>query len=122
MVIHPGAHMNSGEVQGLHKIADSISRAIEKSTTKNVTVLLETTAGQGTVLGYRFEQLANLIDMARVQNRIGVCLDSCHVFAAGYDIKTVSGYKKTMAAFNALIGLERLKVIHPLKLAVFVYQ
>jgi deoxyribonuclease-4 len=112
VVIHPGAHMGDGEEKGLGKIVKSVNRALETSNTKNVCVLYETTAGAGTVLGYRFEQIANLIENCSNSRRVGVCLDTCHVFAAGYDLRTSRGYGKTMREFDDIIGLEKLKVIH----------
>jgi len=112
VVLHPGAHMGSGENEGLEKIVKSINRAIGESNTKNVCVLFETTAGSGTILGYRFEQIACLIESCNTKNRVGVCLDTCHVFAAGYDLRTSKGYSHTMREFDDIIGIDKLKVIH----------
>jgi deoxyribonuclease-4 len=77
-----------------------------------VQILLETTAGQGSSLGYRFEQLAAILDRVARADRIGICLDTCHVFAAGYDIRTAEGYRKTLRELDGCLGLHRLKAIH----------
>lgn len=106
LVLHPGAHLGAGEEAGLRKIIDSIDavfRAIPKVRTK---IALETTAGQGSCLGDRFEQLAFIISEARQPERLWVCLDTAHVFAAGYDISTEAGAQKTFREFDRVIGRE----------------
>jgi deoxyribonuclease-4 len=112
LVMHPGAHVGSGEKQGLDRIAENINRLFDELQDNHVTLLLETTAGQGSVLGYRFEQLAYIIDKVENKPQIGVCLDTCHVFAAGYPLRSPAEYKKTMKNFDEVIGLDRLKIIH----------
>jgi deoxyribonuclease-4 len=112
LVIHPGAHLGAGEKAGLRKIARGIDRAIKNSGTKSVRILLETTAGQGTVLGSRFEQIAEVIAKSAFAERIGVCYDTCHTFAAGYDIRTPETYRATMNEFDRIIGLDRLLCFH----------
>lgn len=112
LVMHPGSHTGAGEEIGLKTIADSLSWLHHKSPETKVMICLETTAGQGTNLGYRFEQIADIIELSDSPERLGVCLDTCHIFAAGYDIRTERAYKKTMREFNSVIGLKRLKVIH----------
>lgn len=112
LVFHPGAHTGSGEKTGLKKIVQSINLLLKRAKGFKVLLLLETTAGQGTSLGYKFEHLAEIIKMVRQKKSIGICLDTCHIFAAGYDITTRKGYKKTFESFNKLIGIEKLKVIH----------
>ena len=112
LVFHPGAHVGSGEKAGLKKIAQSINILLKRGKGFKVTLLLETTAGQGTNLGYKFEHLAKIIKMVRQKKSIGVCVDTCHIFAAGYDITTKKGYKKTFETFNKLVGLDKLKVFH----------
>ncbi|MBC7187311.1 MAG: deoxyribonuclease IV [Calditrichaeota bacterium] len=112
LVMHPGAHMGDGEEKGLRLIAEGVSTALERSGTQQVMVLYETTAGQGSVLGYNFEQLAALLDMTMPRSRVGVCLDTCHVFAAGYELRSPDGLAETLAAFDRLIGLAHLRVIH----------
>ncbi|MFQ5870183.1 MAG: deoxyribonuclease IV [Candidatus Zixiibacteriota bacterium] len=112
LVTHPGSHTGAGEEAGLKTIADSLSWLHHKLHEGKVMICLETTAGQGTNLGYRFEQIANIIELSDSPERLGVCLDTCHIFAAGYDIRTERAYKKTMREFDSVIGLKRLKVIH----------
>ena len=79
---------------------------------KDLTVLLETTAGQGTGLGYRFEHLARIMELAKVDDRLGVCFDTCHALAAGYEIRSPEGYEATFQQFDQIVGLERLQVFH----------
>ncbi len=112
LVTHPGSHTGAGEEIGLKTIADSLSWLHHKLPEAKVMICLETTAGQGTNLGYRFEQIANIIELSDSPERLGVCLDTCHIFAAGYDIRTERAYKRTIREFNSIIGLKRLKVIH----------
>ncbi len=112
MVMHPGAHMGSGEEEGLYRIARALNLIHQRAPDLKVMVLLETTAGQETNLGWRFEHLARIIEMLEEDWRVGVCFDTCHVFAAGYDICSDDGYRRTFEEFDEVIGLERLKVIH----------
>jgi len=112
LVTHMGAHTGAGEDAGLDNLCRSVSRAIEMTGDSSVVILLETTAGQGTSLGYSFSQIARVIDECGGGPRIGVCLDTCHVYAAGYDISTHEGYKKTFEEFDSVIGLDRLAVVH----------
>ena len=112
LIFHPGAHKGSGEHSGLKLIADSINDVQNQRPDYNLKLLLETTAGQGTNLGYSFKQLKQIIDMIANPDRIGVCLDTCHIFAAGYDIRTESSYTKTFDRFDRVIGLEKLQAIH----------
>jgi deoxyribonuclease-4 len=111
LVTHAGAHMGRGEDEGLRELARSLD-AVLAAHTGEARVLLETNAGQGTWLCYRFEHIARVLDMVQHKDAIGVCLDTCHVFAAGYDIRTPEGYEATMAEFDRLIGLDKLKAIH----------
>ena len=112
MVMHPGAHMGSGEEEGLYRISRALNLIHQRAPDLKVMVLLETTAGQETNLGWRFEHLARIIEMLEEDWRVGVCFDTCHVFAAGYDICSDDGYRRTFEEFDEVIGLERLKVIH----------
>jgi deoxyribonuclease-4 len=112
LVIHPGSHVGSGEETGLKRIATAINRVLEELPNGRTSVCLETTAGQGTNLGYRFEQLAQIINMAEDKSRISVCFDSCHVFASGYPLGDPKDYRKTIKEFDNIIGLKRLKVLH----------
>ncbi|MBN1654089.1 MAG: deoxyribonuclease IV [Deltaproteobacteria bacterium] len=108
---HPGNHMNlASEEQCLELIADSINRALDQ--TEGVTVVLENTAGQGSSLGYRFEHLATLISKVEDKQRIGVCFDTCHAFAAGYDIRNTQSYRATMNEFERTVGFRWLKGMH----------
>jgi deoxyribonuclease-4 len=112
LIFHPGAHVGSGEEDGLARIAQSLDWVCERSEGSRATLLLETTAGQGTTLGHRFEHLAAIIDRTKARARLGVCLDTCHVFAAGYDMRTEDGYRAVMGEFDRLIGLDRLLCFH----------
>jgi len=108
---HPGSHLKkTTEEACLNTIAESINRALEKTT--GVTAVIENTAGQGTNLGFRFEHLAYIIDRVEDKSRVGVCIDTCHAYTSGYDIKTDAGYLKTFADFNAIVGFRYLKGMH----------
>ena len=112
LVMHPGSHVGSGEEEGLKRIVESFDSIHAQTDGFTTQILIETTAGQGTNLGYRFEHLATILDRVRESDRLGVCLDTCHVFAAGYELRTEEGYHKTFEAFDKMIGLEQLRVIH----------
>jgi len=108
---HPGSHLRKvSEKECLRIIADSMNEIIAR--TKEVILVLENTAGQGSNVGYRFEHLAEIIEMVEDKKRVGVCLDTCHMFAAGYDIRTESAYLKTMEEFDSVIGFKYLKGMH----------
>jgi len=112
LVLHPGAHLGAGVEAGLEKIAASINgvfRSIPKVKTK---IALETTAGQGSCLGHRFEQIAYIIDNVRQPERLCVCIDTAHLFAAGYDIGSESGIRNTFREFERVIGFGRLAAVH----------
>ncbi len=112
LIFHPGAHMGSGEQAGLKKIAESLNWARSEFGSADVCSILEITAGQGTVLGYSFDQLARIISLLDDPKSAGVCFDTCHAYAAGYDVKTKDGYGKTFDLFDDIIGLEFLKAMH----------
>ncbi len=113
LVFHPGSHVGEGEEPGMDAIAKNVVRLFEElPETDNVTLLFETTAGQGTNLGYTFEQIGYLIEKSGGHNRLGVCMDTCHIFAAGYPLSEPKEYKKTMKQFDDCIGIDRLKIIH----------
>jgi len=112
LVTHPGAHTGSGVEVGIGRIADSLNRIHDDLPDLKVQTLLETTAGQGTTLGRNFEELAAIIEGVEAKERVMVCLDTCHIFAAGYDFRTEDGYASVMRQFEEIIGLDRLKAIH----------
>ncbi|MBW3632990.1 MAG: deoxyribonuclease IV [Chloroflexi bacterium] len=112
LVTHPGAHMDTGVELGMRRVAAALNRLFDTLPNLDVTVLLETTAGQGTTLGRSFEELAGILDLVEDQTRVGICFDTCHVFAAGYDLRDAAGYALTMQAFDDIIGLDRLRVFH----------
>ena len=108
---HPGSHLNKiAEDACLERIAESINLAL--SQTRGVTAVIENTAGQGTNLGHRFEHLAAIIAGVEDKTRVGVCLDTCHTFSAGYDLVTPDGYEKTLALFDDVVGFSFLKGLH----------
>jgi deoxyribonuclease-4 len=110
LVMHPGS--NPDEKEGIKRIADSLSWVHSKSKNYKTKICLETTAGQGSSIGYKFEQIAQIIDLTQEDERLGVCYDTAHTFEAGYDIRDKKVYEKTFKLFNKIIGLNRLKVIH----------
>jgi deoxyribonuclease-4 len=112
LVMHPGSHLGEGEQKGLDQLADALRQSYEEAGVLKTSILLETTAGQGSNLGYTFEQLKYLIDQSRLKEKIGVCLDTCHIFAAGYDLRNKKVWESSKQKFNRIIGLERLKIIH----------
>ncbi|MDQ3653609.1 MAG: deoxyribonuclease IV [Chloroflexota bacterium] len=112
LVTHPGAHTGSGVDAGIARFAQSLNEIFDAMPNNPTLTLLETTAGQGTTLGRSFEEIAAIIEQVEDKSRVGVCLDTCHIFAAGYDYRTPELYAATMAHFDATIGLDRLKVIH----------
>jgi deoxyribonuclease-4 len=112
IVMHPGAHTGDGEAVGIGRIVEAFDQLFAATSEYTGKVLLETTAGQGSNLGYRFEQLIAIIDGSAYADRFGVCLDTCHVFAAGYDLTTREGYDHVFAEFDRIIGLERLLAFH----------
>jgi deoxyribonuclease IV len=109
---HPGSHTGRGELDGLKVIAESINIAHEKTLNYNVSSMLEITAGQGTTLGYKFEHINKIIEQVEEIDRISVCIDTAHMFAAGYDFRTEEQYYNTMKEFDSIIGLEYLKCFH----------
>jgi deoxyribonuclease-4 len=112
LVTHPGAHTGSGEEAGLQREVEAFNRLFDVGVGGEVMVLLETTAGQGSSLGHRFEHLAYLITSVNHPERFGVCVDTCHILAAGYDIRTPEAYAATFDAFDRIVGIERIKVFH----------
>jgi deoxyribonuclease IV len=112
VVIHPGTCTAGSEEDGLRLIAEAIRTAFKARPRKRAMVLLEHTAGQGRTLGHRFEHLAAILRHLNGSPRVGICLDTCHLVAAGYDIVSESGYRDTFAAFDGIVGLGRVKVFH----------
>jgi deoxyribonuclease-4 len=112
LVVHPGAHMGSGEDAGLGRVAAALDRVIEATAGCAVTIDLETTAGQGSCLGHRFEHLAAILERAADRSRLGVCVDTCHIFAAGYSFDTRERYDETLDEFDRSVGLRLVRVWH----------
>ncbi len=110
-IFHPGYHKGAGLKKGIKLIAKALNQIILRDNSK-ITILLETTSGQGSSIGYRFEQLAEIINLVNKKRRIGVCFDTCHVFSSGYEIRNRKDYKKTFEEFEKIIGIKRLKVFH----------
>lgn len=112
LVTHPGAHTGSGEATGIDRIAEGLNEALRRCRGFHVQVLLENTAGQGSTLGYRFEQLQAIRQRLREPERIAFCFDTCHAFAAGYDLRTEATLRQTLEQFDMLLGLSLLKLFH----------
>lgn len=112
LVFHPGAHTGDGVENGITRIAKAMDWVLAKHKSSPTLLLLETTAGAGSHIGSTFEELKAIIDRLDHADRAAICLDTCHVFAAGYDIRKEAGYKATMQRFDEVLGLERLKAIH----------
>lgn len=110
LVMHPGAHLDTGEESGLQRIATAFKELVADGPA-GVQILLETTAGMGSHLGWRFEHLARIIELVP-EHDFGICLDTCHVFAAGYDFSTKEGYARMMTDFDQTIGCEKIKLFH----------
>jgi deoxyribonuclease IV len=108
---HPGSHLNTiGIEECLRRISESINIVLDK--TKGITAVIENTAGQGTNLGHTFEQLRMIIDNVEDKSRVGVCIDTCHAYTSGYDVKTAEGFKNTFQKFDEVIGFNYLKGMH----------
>jgi deoxyribonuclease IV len=114
ITFHPGSYMNSSEQEGLDAIVRAVRRLLDETadTAPDTVVCLETMAGQGTNLGGRFEHLAYILQNAGPSDRLGVCFDTCHVFSAGYDIRTPEAYAATMAEFDRVVGLDKIRCFH----------
>jgi deoxyribonuclease IV len=112
VVIHPGSYTTGTEDEGIRLVADGVRRVLRAQPRGRALVILEHTAGQGTSLGWRFEQLARMIEHLDGHPRVGVCLDTCHLWGAGYDLASEAGYRATFDAFERLVGLDRLRVFH----------
>jgi len=112
LVFHPGSHAESGEDKGIHRIGEALNHVIEQTKGAKVHLLLETTAGQGSYIGHRFEHMAEIIDLAEGNQRMGVCFDTCHSFSAGYDVRTAKGWDRVLDDFDSTVGLDRLRAFH----------
>ncbi len=112
LVTHPGSHVGSGEEAGLEKVAAALDEVLASRPDCPVTILIEATAGQGSSLGAKFEHLAYLLETVKEPKRLGVCVDTCHIFAAGYPLGTDAEYDATIREFDRVVGLKRLKLFH----------
>lgn len=112
LVFHPGAHLGEGVDAGIEQVARNIDAVLAELPDTAARLLLENTAGQGTTLGVAFEELARMIALLDQPGRVAVCFDTCHAFAAGYDLRTEAGYEATLDAFASTVGLERLACLH----------
>jgi deoxyribonuclease-4 len=112
LIAHPGAHMGAGEMDGIKTIARSLNEAHKACPGYNAAITLEITAGQGSCLGYRFDQIGRMFDATSENERLRVCFDTEHAFAAGYDIRTREGYERTFSEFDEMIGIDRLAAFH----------
>lgn len=112
VVAHPGAYTTSSEAEGLRRIVAGLSEVLSRTRGQMTGCLLETTAGQGTSLGWRFEHLAEILDRVNEPQRLGICFDTCHVFAAGYPLATPAEYRKTMKIFDQVVGLSKIHAFH----------
>lgn len=112
LVMHAGSHLGAGVAAGLNRFVRNLDQAMAAAESSDVMVLVETTAGQGTGLGSSFEELAGVFQQSNYPERLGVCLDTCHIFAAGYDIRTRKTYEETFSLFDRTIGLDRIRFFH----------
>ena len=112
LVLHPGYYRNLDKKRGIKRIIGTINNVLDNVNDSTAKILLETTAGQGTAIGSRFEEIAYILEKTRKRHFLGVCFDTCHVFAAGYDIRGYRGYENVLKKFEGIIGLDKLKVIH----------
>jgi deoxyribonuclease-4 len=112
VVLHPGAHLGAGDQVGLARVCEALDEVHARTPSATARVLLENTAGQGTCVGHRFEHLQAIFEGAKTAERLGVCFDTQHAFASGYDLSTAEGYEATWRAFDACVGIARLKAFH----------
>lgn len=112
LIFHPGSHVGTGEKKGIQSIGRAVKKTVELTSDSGVSLLFETTAGQGTALGYTFQQIRDMIEASGESSRLGVCFDTAHAFAAGYDIRTEEAFEETFEEFSRIIGIERLKAFH----------
>jgi deoxyribonuclease-4 len=112
IVMHPGSTLGKSVKTGINIISDIFNKIFSEKKEDKLMICIETTAGQGSSIGYRFEQIAEIMEKIEKNHRFCVCLDTCHIFSAGYDIRNEKSYNKTMCEFESVIGLDRLKIIH----------
>lgn len=112
LVTHPGSHVGSGEEAGIGRVARALDELLAARPRHRVKVLLETTAGQGHSVGHRFEHLRDIRERLGSADRVGVCIDTCHIFAAGYDLRTERGYHSVMEEFDRIVGLSTVQAFH----------
>lgn len=112
LVLHPGSHGGEGEAAGVARLAASLDETLERTAGARVRILLETAAGQGNAIGHTFEHLRDVLAAVRNRRRVGICFDTCHVHAAGYDLVTRRGWEETLSALDRTVGLGRLAAIH----------
>jgi deoxyribonuclease IV len=112
LVVHPGAHVGSGEAAGVRRVTEAVRWLLARPGLEAVSILLESTAGQGTCVGHRFEHLGRVLAEAGGGSRLGVCIDTCHVLAAGYDLRTRRGYDAVFAELEGVVGLSRVRAFH----------
>lgn len=112
VVTHPGSPLASGQMAGIRRMIAGIDEVHRQTPKLRCRMLLETTAGQGSTIGFTFDQLARMIDGAKEPARVGVCVDTCHIFAAGYDIRTKKGYEATFDELDRAVGLDRVQAFH----------
>ena len=112
LVLHPGSHLNSGEKVGIKRIAEGINRILDGMDDSEISVLFETTAGQGTSIGGKVAHLRDIIGSIHKRERVGICIDTAHIFAAGYDIRKIDEYEQLVRTFDRMIGLTFIRVFH----------
>jgi deoxyribonuclease-4 len=112
VVLHPGAHLGAGEDVGLARVCEALDAVHARAPGASARILLENTAGQGTCVGHRFEHLQAIFEGARTADRLGVCFDTQHAFAAGYDLSTGEGYERTWTSLDTCVGLDRVRAFH----------
>lgn len=112
LIIHPGAHLGSGEAEGIKRVVEALDTILEGAQASPVMICLETTAGQGSSLGYRFEHLAAIRGTVKQSGRLGICVDTCHIFAAGYEIRGRTAYEQTLRQLDTMVGLDHVTCIH----------
>lgn len=112
VIFHPGAHLGKGDVFGVRTVAESLDWCLDHASAPDVRAVLENTAGAGSVVGSRFEQIADIIGSSSYPDRLGMCVDTCHTFAAGYDFRTREGYDRLMRTVDETVGMSRVRALH----------